>query len=79
MSIFVTSSQGECGRILNVKKEGIGMRGPGETEIETDRRIVREKIALLKAKIKKIDKANVCSAWQPWSTCSCGTSRATPT
>ena len=32
------------------------MRGPGETEIETDRRIVREKIALLKTKIKKIDK-----------------------
>ena len=32
------------------------MRGPGETEIETDRRIVREKIALLKSKIKKIDK-----------------------
>ena len=32
------------------------MRGPGETEIETDRRIVRDKIALLKAKIKTIDK-----------------------
>ena len=41
---------------LERQKGGIGMRGPGETEIETDRRIVREKIALLKAKIKKIDK-----------------------
>ena len=35
---------------------GIGMRGPGETEIETDRRIVRDRIALLKEKIKTIDK-----------------------
>jgi GTP-binding protein HflX len=41
---------------LERQKGGIGLRGPGETEIETDRRIVREKIALLKAKIKKIDK-----------------------
>ena len=41
---------------LERQKGGIGMRGPGETEIETDRRIVREKIALLKQKIKKIDK-----------------------
>ena len=41
---------------LERQKGGIGMRGPGETEIETDRRIVREKIALLKIKIKKIDK-----------------------
>ena len=41
---------------LERQKGGIGMRGPGETEIETDRRIVREKIALLKTKIKKIDK-----------------------
>lgn len=41
---------------LERQKGGIGMRGPGETEIETDRRIVREKISLLKAKIKKIDK-----------------------
>lgn len=41
---------------LERQKGGIGMRGPGETEIETDRRIVREKIALLKDKIKKIDK-----------------------
>ena len=41
---------------LERQKGGIGMRGPGETEIETDRRIVREKIALLKGKIAKIDK-----------------------
>ena len=41
---------------LERQKGGIGMRGPGETEIETDRRIVREKIAFLNSKIKKIDK-----------------------
>lgn len=35
---------------------GIGTRGPGETEIETDRRIVREKIALLRKKLAEIDK-----------------------
>ena len=41
---------------LERQKGGIGMRGPGETEIETDRRIVRDKIALLKSKITAIDK-----------------------
>lgn len=41
---------------LERQKGGIGMRGPGETEIETDRRIVRDKIALLKEKIKTIDR-----------------------
>ena len=41
---------------LERQKGGIGMRGPGETEIETDRRIVRDKIALLKDRIKIIDK-----------------------
>ena len=41
---------------LERQKGGIGMRGPGETEIETDRRIVRNKIALLKERIKTIDK-----------------------
>jgi len=41
---------------LERQKGGIGMRGPGETEIETDRRIIRDKIALLKSKIKTIDK-----------------------
>ncbi len=35
---------------------GIGTRGPGETEIETDRRIVKEKISLLKRRLKEIDK-----------------------
>jgi len=41
---------------LSRQKGGIGMRGPGETEIETDRRIIRDKIALLKEKLQKIDK-----------------------
>ena len=38
------------------RQGGIGMRGPGETQIETDRRIIQQKIALLKEKLKKIDK-----------------------
>jgi GTP-binding protein HflX len=41
---------------LDKQKGGIGMRGPGETEIETDRRIIREKITLLKKKLITIDK-----------------------
>lgn len=41
---------------LERQKGGIGMRGPGEQEIETDRRIVRDKIALLKDRLAKIDK-----------------------
>ena len=41
---------------LERQKGGIGMRGPGETEIETDRRIVRDKITLLKKKLTIIDK-----------------------
>ncbi len=41
---------------LERQKGGIGLRGPGETEIETDRRIVRDRIALLKEKLKTIDK-----------------------
>jgi len=41
---------------LERQRGGIGMRGPGETEIETDRRIVRDKISLLKKKIQAIDK-----------------------
>ncbi|MCK5824011.1 MAG: GTPase HflX [Ichthyobacteriaceae bacterium] len=40
---------------LSKQKGGIGMKGPGETEIETDRRIVRDRISLLKGKLKKID------------------------
>lgn len=41
---------------LERQRGGIGMRGPGETEIETDRRIVRDKISQLKNKLKTIDK-----------------------
>ena len=40
---------------LERQRGGIGLRGPGETEIETDRRIIRDKIALLKEQLKKID------------------------
>ena len=41
---------------LERQRGGIGMRGPGEKEIETDRRIIRDKIALLKEDLKKIDR-----------------------
>jgi GTP-binding protein HflX len=44
---------------LSRQKGGIGMKGPGEKEIETDRRIIRQKISLLKDKLEKIDKQNV--------------------
>lgn len=44
---------------LERQRGGIGMRGPGEQEIETDRRIVREKIAFLKKKLEKIDQQNI--------------------
>lgn len=44
---------------LERQRGGIGMRGPGEQEIETDRRIVRDKIRRLKAKLEKIDQQNV--------------------
>jgi len=40
---------------LERQRGGIGLRGPGETEIETDRRIIRDKISLLKQQLKKID------------------------
>lgn len=40
---------------LERQRGGIGLRGPGETEIETDRRIIRDKIALLKEQLRKID------------------------
>ncbi|MEK6479939.1 GTPase HflX [Catalinimonas sp. 4WD22] len=43
---------------LSKQKGGIGMRGPGEKELETDRRIVRDKIALFNKKLEKIDKQN---------------------
>lgn len=41
---------------LERQRGGIGLRGPGETEIETDRRVIREKIALLKERLSEIDK-----------------------
>lgn len=41
---------------LERQRGGIGLRGPGETEIETDRRIIRDKIAKLKEQLEKIDK-----------------------
>ena len=41
---------------LERQKGGIGMRGPGETEIETDRRIIRDRISLLKKRLESIDK-----------------------
>lgn len=44
---------------LERQKGGIGMRGPGETQIETDRRIIKSKISLLKNKIKKIQKQSL--------------------
>ncbi|MFC2100750.1 GTPase HflX [Bacteroidota bacterium] len=44
---------------LSKQKGGIGMKGPGETEIETDRRIIRDKIALLKKKLLQIDKQKI--------------------
>jgi len=43
---------------LERQRGGIGMRGPGEMEIETDRRIVWDKISLLKARLEKIDQQN---------------------
>jgi GTP-binding protein HflX len=43
---------------LERQKGGIGMRGPGETQIESDRRMILEKIALLKSRLKLIDKQN---------------------
>ncbi len=43
---------------LERQRGGIGMRGPGEKEIETDRRIVRDQISLLKKKLEKIDLQN---------------------
>ncbi|MDR2980514.1 MAG: GTPase HflX [Bacteroidales bacterium] len=41
---------------LEKQRGGIGMRGPGEKEIETDRRIIRDRISLLKSKLKEIDR-----------------------
>lgn len=44
---------------LQKQKGGIGMKGPGEKEIETDRRVIRDKIALLKEKLKEVEKQGV--------------------
>jgi GTPase len=44
---------------LEKQRGGIGMKGPGEKEIETDRRIIRDRISLLKEKLKEIDKQKV--------------------
>jgi GTP-binding protein HflX len=44
---------------LERQKGGIGMRGPGETQIETDRRIINQKISLLKKQLEKIDKQKI--------------------
>jgi GTP-binding protein HflX len=44
---------------LSKQKGGIGMRGPGEKELETDRRIIRDKIALLSKKLDKIEKQSI--------------------
>jgi len=44
---------------LERQKGGIGMRGPGETEIETDRRIVKDKISLLRKRLGEIDKQSL--------------------
>ena len=41
---------------LERQKGGIGMRGPGESQIETDRRIIQQRIALMKERLKEIDK-----------------------
>ena len=44
---------------LERQKGGIGLRGPGETQIETDRRIIKQKISLLKKQLIKIDKQKI--------------------
>lgn len=49
---------------LERQRGGIGMRGPGEQEIETDRRVIRDKIARLKALLEKIDRQNLTARKQ---------------
>ena len=44
---------------LEKQRGGIGLKGPGEKEIETDRRVIKDRIALLKEKLKKIDKQKI--------------------
>jgi len=48
-----------CKVYLEKQRGGIGMRGPGETEIETDRRVIRDKLSKLKEKLREIDKQNL--------------------
>ena len=43
---------------LEKQRGGIGMRGPGETEIETDRRVIRDKLSKLRERLSDIDKQN---------------------
>ena len=44
---------------LEKQRGGIGLRGPGETEIETDRRVIRDKLARLKSRLREIEKQNI--------------------
>jgi len=44
---------------LEKQRGGIGLKGPGEKEIETDRRVIKDRITLLKEKLKKIDKQKI--------------------
>jgi GTPase len=44
---------------LEKQRGGIGLRGPGESEIETDRRVIRDKLSRLKEKLREIDKQNL--------------------
>lgn len=44
---------------LEKQRGGIGMRGPGETEIETDRRVIKDKLSKLKARLREIEKQNL--------------------
>ena len=46
---------------LERQRGGIGLRGPGETEIETDRRVIKDRISLLKLQLKKIDMQMACA------------------
>ena len=41
---------------LEKQRGGIGMRGPGESEIETDRRVIKDKLSKLKIKLKEFEK-----------------------
>jgi GTP-binding protein HflX len=58
-SIFLLPRLTRMWTHLSKQKGGIGMKGPGETEIETDRRALRNKIALLKEKLAQIESASV--------------------